>query len=142
MSLAFALEARASRRVGALVAAAHLCALLGAAAAALQLARGGLNLAAPSMLLFWLPVAWSWRRWRRSAAAAGCLLVDADGTARWCAPAACSLEPLRWFSVAGIAWIEARTPQGARSLLLGRDQASDAQWRSLMRWLRWLDRGA
>ncbi len=141
MSLAFTLRVRASRRVAVLIGAAHLCALAGVAAAAFRLAHAGLILPAGTVAGLCLPVLWSWYRrpWARPAAS-GWLRVDEHGEARWCAPSAGGLEPLRWFAAGGIAWIEARTPDGVRNLLLGRDQASDAEWQSLARWLRWLER--
>jgi hypothetical protein len=148
VSLAFSLAPGASRRVAVLVSLSHGCAALGLAAAALRLAAAGQHGASGLLLAFLVPVLLCWRRALLRCGASGCLTVDEAGRATWSfrpggGGSGEPVEPLRWHVFAGVAWIELGAAGGRRlSLLSGADRASDREWRGLMRWLRWLDRGA
>jgi hypothetical protein len=148
MSLAFSLRLGASRRVALFVCLSHSCAALGLVAAALRLAADGQLGASGLLLAVLLPVFFSMRLALLRCAEAGCLTVDEEGAASWSSrPGPGSpgepVEALRWHVFAGLAWLELGAAGGRRlSLLSGADRASDREWRELMRWLRWLDRGA
>jgi len=148
MSLAFALALGASRRVALLVSAAHGCAALGVLSASIRFAVAGAPVVSALLLSLALPVALCWRRSLAACGSGGWLAVDATGAARWSLAGDASgegeaVEPLRWHVFAGMAWIEMGASGGRRlGFLSGVDRASDEQWRALMRWLRWLDRGS
>jgi hypothetical protein len=134
MSLHFSLRPLPSGRVLRLVDGAHACAAAGLALAALQLASAAAHGAAALSLAGLPPVALAWRAARRAVSRSGRLEVDARGAAAWQAAGepAMPLRPVRWLVFGG----------RRLDLLSGRDAHPDADWRGLMRWLRWLDRGA
>lgn len=148
MSLAFSLPLGASRRVRLFVCLSHSCAALGLVVSALRLAADGQFGASGLLLAVLVPVLLSMRRALSRCGAAGYLTVDEEGRASWSfrrTPGGAG-EPvvaLRWHVFAGLAWLELGAAGGRRlSLMSGADRASDREWRELMRWLRWLDRGA
>lgn len=147
MSLAFSLPIGGSSRVRALVLLSHACAALGLLAAALGLASSG-ELGVSGLLLAGLGLVLLSLRWALGRSGpGGCLCVDEAGASRWSwrregGDADEPIEPLRWLVVAGVVWLEAARPGGARlSLLSGADRVGDRDWRRLLCWLRWLDRG-
>jgi hypothetical protein len=144
MSLHFSLRPLPSGRVLRLVDGAHACAAAGLALAALQLASAAAHGAAALSLAGLPPVALAWRAARRAVSRSGRLEVDARGAAAWQAAGepAMPLRPVRWLVFGGVVWIRARVGGRRLDLLSGRDAHPDADWRGLMRWLRWLDRGA
>lgn len=149
MSLAFELQLGRSRILRATLASAHLCGVAGAVmlGVSMHLAErpwSGLAIAAAGILAALL----SYRR-ASGRLSAGWLAVGADGAARWREaprvprqpPEWLAFEPLRWHSVGPLAWIEGVSGERRLRLLSGRDLATDAQWRQLQAWLRWMDRG-
>ncbi len=144
MPMRFTLQAHASRNVARLVSGAHACAAGGLLLAAAQLAFADAPALAMLLLGGLLPTAFAWRRARQAIRPRASLLVDAAGAAAWQAPGAPAepAVPVRWLVFGGVAWIELRVGACRVDLLSGRDAHPDQCWRALMRWLRWLDRGA
>ncbi len=149
MSLSFELQVGPSRVVRATHALAHLCGAAGAVilGASLYLAEQpwsalAVAIAGPLAAL----ISHDRARSRRTH---GRLVVGADGAAQWReTPAAPGrpfesqpFEPLRWHSIGPLAWIDGVSGDRRLRLLSGRDLATDAQWRQLQAWLRWMDRG-
>lgn len=144
MSVAFEIAAGTSRALRRAVFAAHLTGIAGIVASAHALAGGGHPwLAAASSVVGAILVVRGLRHARRRVET-GLLAVAPDGSALW-RPAhgpAEPLEPLRWFRVGSLVWVDGRTTCRRVRLMSGRDRVpDDATWRRLLSWLRWLDRG-
>ncbi|MCL4744916.1 MAG: hypothetical protein KJZ83_05830 [Burkholderiaceae bacterium] len=150
MSLAFDLQTGPTPRLRKAVLGLYLFAA-GSAAASIVLVYRSLQspattaLAASALAAFALlaGLAWSFVRSLRRGDR-GTLSVGPDGAATWKSASGTGesdVNAVRWCSVAGLAWIEARS--GSRRLLLlsGRDRCGDRDWAQLARWLRWLERG-
>lgn len=166
MSRSFVLPVMRSRRVRAVILAVHLVAVAGLALSVIHLMSSGRWLV-PAVAAFagLAAIVGSWLRVGHEPSE-GRLLVDETGGARWHpagrdrtepdatagatdadppasagAPDRFDLHPVRWFAFSGFAWIDARVGDRRMHLLLGSDQAPEADWTRLMRWLRWMDRG-
>ncbi len=150
MSLAFELQAGPTSRLRRAVLGLYLFAAGSIVASLVLVLRslqspgaevlGASTLAAAVLLA---ALAWSFVRTVRRGAK-GTLSVKPDGAATWRGESDSgefAANAVRWFSVAGLAWIEATS--GSRRLLLlsGRDRCGDREWAQLNRWLRWLERG-
>jgi hypothetical protein len=166
MGVALTLEVPPSRRAALLTSAAPAVAAAGALLAAAQVALGPtLMLEGPAALRplvaagMVVPAvalaAWAWVLLRRAAApAAAALAVDAAG-APWVhdtrgAPArpvvlraSCVLPGLIVLVLAPYPQHAAASKRGhgPLTLMLGRDTLPDDDWRRVMRWLRWMERG-
>lgn len=151
MSLAFDLEVGPSARLRGLVAGLHLVAAAALAGTG-ALAWDALD---PLDLTGWVAAAlsgggalailgWSLARGLR-APRSGTLSVDPRGGALWRERGAAGAVPVvanRWFSLCGLAWIEAREGRRRIWLVSGRDRCGDRVWAGVNRWFRWLERGS
>ena len=149
MSLSFELQIGPSRVVYATMACAHLCGAAGAALLGASLYLAGQPWSALAIVAGGaLAALLSYRR-ARARLRRGRLAVGTDGAANWRdAPPAQGasrgprpFEPLRWHGIGPLAWIDGVSGGRRLRLLSGRDLASDAQWRQLHAWMRWMDRG-
>lgn len=166
MSRSFVLPVMRSRRVRTVILAAHLVGAAGLTLSVSHLISSGRWLVSSVAAFAGLAaIVGSWIRIGREPSE-GRLLVDETGGARWHpagldrtrpdastrttdadpqasaeVPDRFKLHPVRWFAFSGFAWIDARVGGRRLHLLLGSDQAPEADWTRLMRWLRWMDRG-
>ena len=161
MSLAFHLRVEPSPAGSALIRAAHVVGVAGAALAGAYLQQQGATVAA-ALVIVWvvLAVRVSADRARRRAPL-GWLSVDDAGRARWAragadpvadpgavpgadaarVPPGEPFVPAHWFRFGPVTWLGGRAGPRPVHLLLGADRSPDESWRRLSAWLHWLERG-